>query len=99
MGNMILGRPSFYEDFIDDRISGSELFHTVGGIEKADYFANESISKVSALNTEWNIKYPDDEIYELKENIPDGNNFFHTVRFLRTLLLYVCNGFKFKSKQ
>jgi hypothetical protein len=84
MGNMISGKEkrslSFYEDFKDDQISGSELFNTVGGIERVDYSVNisagSSTSADSIHDAVWSIRYPDDELYEFRKNIPDGNNFF-----------------------
>ncbi|MDR0699530.1 MAG: hypothetical protein LBG28_09995 [Tannerella sp.] len=86
---------SSYDDFKDEQIGESEQFNVVGGIEKIDCFANISakndLSGDFALDTMLSIRYSDEELREFEKNILTGNNFFHTVRFFRTILLYVCN--------
>jgi hypothetical protein len=80
MRNMILTeekrRASFCEEFKDDQIGASELFSTVGGIEKADYSATGNILVIYVFYAMRSIKSPDDKLYAFGKNVPDGNNFF-----------------------
>lgn len=90
MGNMISGkeewRPSFYEEFEDDRISGFELFQTVGGIEKSIVGSDDRLN-YSSFEPMKNVKFPDDEPF-LPVNtkiFPLKTVFYFAVRFFRTL--------------
>jgi hypothetical protein len=86
---------SFYDDFKDEQIGESEQFNVVGGIEKMDCFTDipvkNDISGDFALDTMLSVKYLDEELREFEKSIPVGNNFFHTVRFFRTILMCVCS--------
>jgi hypothetical protein len=98
---------SSFAGFESERIRVAELLNTLGGIERED--APDDIT-VKELTFEdivfdpvipvWNIKNTQYEPYFRRgeKKILSKDHLFSPVRFFRILLLYVCNGFKIKSK-
>jgi hypothetical protein len=86
---------SSHDVFRDERIDVSEMFNTLGGIERAGMIAADVFDN-PALESVWEMKYPGDDIYSVAGdgNIPVKNNFFSAVRLFRTLVSYVCSRFK-----
>jgi hypothetical protein len=88
---------SSYDDFRGERIDAAEMFDMLGGIERTAMIAGDVFDH-TALESVWNVKYPDDDICSSARdrNIPANSNFFFAVRFFRTLVLYVCSRFRNK---
>jgi hypothetical protein len=99
---------SSFAGFESERISIAELLNTLGGIEKGDDMDDITVKELTfedivfdPIIPVWNIKNTQSEPYFIRgeKNFLSKDNLFSPLRFFRTLLLYVCNGFKFKSKQ
>ena len=59
---------SFFEDFVNDRMSEPELFNTLGGIEPDDIF-DESSNKMKSFNIPFDPIVPNCESTKINENI------------------------------
>jgi hypothetical protein len=94
-----LDRGSFFNDFEDDRMTGVEMFDTLGGIER-----NGIVEEVIIDNLAFEDTVFDDIVPDWKAKIVDSlmvqkiclknHRLFFPVRSFRTLLQFLCIRFK-----
>ena len=90
---------SFFNHFEDDRITDSEMFDTLGGIEQNEMIENIAVDDPTFEDTvfdgivpDWKNK--DVDLVAIKTNFPKSHQQIFSVRPFRTFLQFLCINFK-----